>query len=452
MIEHLLFNLQRFSQNNIALKTYDKSITYKDLIKTASSLPISKTDRIVTCIDSYYEWIIIFYACLIRGALLISVSPNISTKELETILNDTDPNILFYDKYDYSSYGGTNIASFIRTGEVNQLPARKNSKLIPQKTALIIFTSGSTGESKGVCLSRENLLSDIKAIVKSYYHPKHSIYLHLMPFSHIFGVISAMTTLYEGGTLCLGRGIKNMLQDLRYFSPTALDIIPEAANYLLIRIKQDIKITGGNLKTILCGGAQVNEKIILEYAKYDISVYGCYGMTECGPCVSFANSNCTPGSAGFPLECNQVNIGKDGQIYVKGKNIMIGYLNGDNSRFINDWFRTGDFGYINEKGELFITGRADDLFTLENGQNITFTKLKSTLLDNPAIIDVNIRHIKEKDQYITKIFICIDEKKQTSMPVLSWIELKLGKNFLSSIAIMNEKDFYQKSNKILWRY
>lgn len=445
-----LFRPDRYDPKRAAVVTYSEQMTYGELFERAAALNLSGIKAVAVLDDVSTDFLVLLYACLIHGATLIVLSPAYTSDQIDKILEDTLPDIILSpDKYK-DKLKSDSLEQFVRSGitDLSETDLNKNS-MIPDGIFLILFTSGSTGEPKGVCLTKENLLTDMYSIGRSYIHLPDSVYLHIMPFYHIFGIISAMTTLWECGTLCIGSGIKAMMQDIEHFSPTALDIVPEAASYLLKRAKYDgTGVLGGRLRTILCGGAQVPKEIVEQWKGFGITVWGCYGMTECSSCVCFADSDCTPGCAGKPIDCNKVCIGRDGIVYVSGKNVMQGYLNNDRSRFSDEWFCTGDYGYFNERGELFITGRSDKLITSKGGENIPFAQIKKIILSNECVTDAEMLHKRDENgRSIAVIYIHITNEANEE-EFMKWKDKILGSLLSSTKCILCRENEYL-NDKIL---
>ena len=125
---------------------------------------------------------------------------------------------------------------------------------------------------------------------------------------------------------------------------------------------------------IICGGAPLGAELVKNFDSFGITVLNGYGITECSPIVAVnRNKFNVVGSVGVPLSCNEVKIAEDGEVLVKGDNVMIGYYHNEveNEKvFVNGWFRTGDIGEIDEYGALHITGRIKNLIILGNGENI----------------------------------------------------------------------------------
>ena len=153
---------------------------------------------------------------------------------------------------------------------------------------------------------------------------------------------------------------------------------------------------GGNLELFICGGAPLSEKIAYELTSMGINVLNGYGITECSPIVSvnrnFANRL---GSVGQVLDCNEVKINNPdengvGEIYVRGTNVMVGYYNDEEATkeaFDNGWFKTGDLGYLDKDGFLFVTGRIKNLIILSNGKNVSAEEIEEKILDEISYVE-----------------------------------------------------------------
>ena len=219
--------------------------------------------------------------------------------------------------------------------------------------------------------------------------------------------------------ICINDGLTHLLKNFQIFKPTGLVLVPLFVYTMYKRIWAEAKKTGrdkmlkvglgaskllstvgidkrrdimaevhksfgGNLKKIVCGGAALNPKMVEFFEALDVNICEGFGITECSPlvCVNpyYARKY---GSVGPSVPCCQVRIAGDatndlglveGEIQVKGDNVMIGYFDNDEANkdvFTADgWFRTGDMGYLDADGYLFITGRLKSVIVLENGKNV----------------------------------------------------------------------------------
>ena len=155
---------------------------------------------------------------------------------------------------------------------------------------------------------------------------------------------------------------------------------------------------GGEVKMIITGGAPVNPEIVDFFSAMGITTLNGYGITECAPIVSVNRSlNNVQGSIGTPLDCDEIlildpNEDGEGEICVKGPNVMLGYYNDPEETakaFTEDgFFRTGDYGKQREDGILFITGRKKNLIILSNGKNVYPEEIENALIATPGILDI----------------------------------------------------------------
>ena len=183
------------------------------------------------------------------------------------------------------------------------------------------------------------------------------------------------------------QGKDNALRSLIRISDALLTCRIDLRNHLF---KSVTAFLGGNLDIIVSGGAPLAEEYVKAFRSFGITVLNGYGITECGPVVAVnRNQHSVPGSVGFPLCCNQVRISDDGEILVKGDNVMMGYYHDENAQaFADGWFRTGDLGYLDRHGALHITGRIKNLIILSNGENIAAESIEQEVYSIPYVKEV----------------------------------------------------------------
>ena len=147
---------------------------------------------------------------------------------------------------------------------------------------------------------------------------------------------------------------------------------------------------GGELSFVISGGAAINQKYIDGMEAIGIQVLNGYGITECGPVVAVNHVYASrQGSVGFPMDCNQVRI-EDGEIWVRGANVMLGYYQNEaatKEAMEDGWFKTGDLGYLDQEGFLYITGRKKNLIILSNGKNVSPEELEDKIAELPHVLE-----------------------------------------------------------------
>lgn len=261
----------------------------------------------------------------------------------------------------------------------------------PDDVATIIFTSGTTGKSKGVMLTQNNLATNVASV--DYTTDPGSILLSVLPIHHAFCLVMDWLKGFSlGTTICINDSLLHMVKNMGIFKPQVMLMVPMMIETIYKRLASaDAAIPkkvladnvfGGNLKIIFTGGAHLDPFYIDEFAEYGVEVLEGYGMSECSPVIS---SN-TPethkaGSIGKPLPNAEIKF-ENGEILVKGSSVMKGYyqMPEETAETLKDgWLHTGDKGYMDEDGFLFINGRVKNLIILSNGENISPEEIENKL-------------------------------------------------------------------------
>lgn len=260
-----------------------------------------------------------------------------------------------------------------------------------EDVATIIFTSGTTGKSKGVMLTQNNLASNVEAV--EYTTEPGSTLLSVLPIHHAFCLVMDWLKGFSlGATVCINDSLLHMVKNMGVFKPDVMLMVPMMIETIYKRLasvdaaipKRAVaaNVFGGNLKIIFTGGAHLDPYYIDQFAEYGVEVLEGYGMSECSPVIS---SN-TPdvhkaGSIGKPLSNVEIQF-ENGEILVKGSSVMKGYyeMPEETAETLKDgWLHTGDKGYMDEDGFLFINGRVKNLIILSNGENISPEEIENKL-------------------------------------------------------------------------
>ncbi len=316
---------------------------------------------------------------------------------------------------------------------LNEEPSDKNA------LKLLVFTSGTTGSSKGVMLSENNLIAEVNYGLKVC--NVLTVGLSVLPLCHTYeAVVDVLSSIHCRATMCINTSLKKILPDFKLYKPDYIIVVPLFAEMFIDSIKRNIKKQGkekkfrmgvklcrflrkfgidirrkvfkdildgfgGNLKLIICGGAAIRKEIGEFFDDIGITLIGGYGITECSPLVSVNTfSDNSFESAGHRLPCMEWKIDApdssgEGEILVKGDNVMIGYYN-DPERtaeaFSDGWFRTGDFGRITKDDKLIITGRKKNIIVLNNGKNIYPEEIESLIQGISYITEVIVKPYTNK--------------------------------------------------------
>lgn len=319
---------------------------------------------------------------------------------------------------------------------------RKYADITPtdlDKLKLLVYTSGTTGMAKGVMLSERNIISC------AYYGLQvaelKTKCLSILPYHHTYEAVAGlMTALHKHSTICINDSLKNVLRNLQFYKPDYILVVPAFAEMFYKKIIANAKENkkygmlkvmivisnvlrkvgidlrrklfksihsafGGNLMEIVSGGAPLRPEIGKFFDSIGIDLYNGYGITECSPLVSVNTLNANdPRTVGMVLPCCEVKIVNpdedgNGEVHVKGKIVMLGYYKNEEKtkEVLSDdgWFNTGDYGNVNAKGQLSITGRKKNLIVLNNGKNVFPEEIESYIARVPYVQEVVVRGIKE---------------------------------------------------------
>ena len=290
-----------------------------------------------------------------------------------------------------------------------------NAQIDEEKMSIMLFTSGTTSQSKIVMLSQKNICSNLYAYQTHFKILPTDTLLSFLPIHHTFeSSITILYGFYCGAKVAFCDGLRYIQPNLKEYQVSVFVAVPllletmykkilkgiedkgktklikimtKISNFLLklhidvrkLLFKQILDNFGGKLRIVLYGAASLDKETIVGLNGFGINSIQGYGLTETSPVlVAESETKHKPGSAGYPLdnvELKIVNVDKEGtgEICAKGPNIMLGYYNDEKKtkEAIEDgWFKTGDLGYIDEDGFLFITGRKNDVIVLRNGKNV----------------------------------------------------------------------------------
>ena len=360
--------------------------------------------------DNSVNWILWDLAALFSNTVLVPIPGYFSLQQKQHALEQAAIECLLSDKETVASELGLDIAKENIMGTdlsqcdyfVFQIKSETHAAhLIHEKTAKITFTSGSTGEPKGVMLSAENMLNVANSLAKSLRETqvkKHDCILPLATLlENIAGVyapflvgatvqVSAMSEIGIEGASDLDVAL--FVNGLHQRAGESLILLPQLLLALVSSIELGAAVPSG-LKFIAVGGARVSETLLRKAEHLGLPVYQGYGLSENGSvcCLNTPESSLL-GSVGRPLSHNQIRISLkgnsqgdpqgevQGEIQVKG-NQMLGYLGGKKTS--DEWLSTGDIGYLNTEGFLFIKGRKKNVFITSFGRNVNPEWVESEL-------------------------------------------------------------------------
>lgn len=288
-----------------------------------------------------------------------------------------------------------------------------NMEYDPYKVCILLFTSGTTSESKIVMLTQYNIATNISDMVSVEDMSEDDTNIAFLPYHHTFGSIAQLFAYTLGMKTVFVDGLRYVKKNLKEYNVSVFVGVPQILEGIYSALMREIKkqkkekqfkfalklsdflrkigidlrrkifksvISNlGNLRIVINGGAGISEEVVKLFDEIGVVSLQGYGLTETSPVISAENhKKRKAGSVGVPMPTVDVKIDqKDeegiGEILVKTPGRMVGYYNNEeatNEVIKDGWFYTGDLGYIDEDGYLFITGRKKNVIVLQNGKNI----------------------------------------------------------------------------------
>lgn len=390
--------------------------------------------------ENRYEWILAYFAITCGGNIAVPMDKELDAETIAELLRDSQCKVIIYsDTYAdiverLKQCMDTDICC-ISMSDIREENSRKQDdfeiwkqkyreeKVEKDALAAIVYTSGTTGKSKGVMLTHGNMISDMYAA--SQYATIAGLSILVLPLHHMFGLVAGVfAVMFYGCPLYINQSLRRLLTDFQRYKPQNLFVVPLIVETLykniwstakkqgkdrMLRVMMKVSdilrlcridlrkvffksvraALGEKLEVIICGGAPIDVKYIKELESLGITVLNGYGITECAPIVAVNRNRCNyTGSVGRPLLCNEVAIAGDGEILVRGTNVMQGYYHNPEENadvFVDGWFKTGDIGYLGKHGELYITGQKKNLIILSNGENIAAEAIEKEVYALPYV-------------------------------------------------------------------
>ena len=272
----------------------------------------------------------------------------------------------------------------------------------PDELCTIMFTSGTTGKSKGVMLTHRNVAENATCLDMKI--PERIVIMTVLPIHHAYCLsMDILKGVSLGAVICINDSLMRVAKNIKLFKPEMILMVPlmietmakklEEASLLPAKIVKN-QVFGKQFHTICSGGAYLDPAYIDLFKKYDITIQQGYGMTECAPVISTTQRwNIRKEAVGQLLpNCEAKTV--DGELWVKGSSVMQGYykMPEETAETLEDgWLKTGDLGYVDEEGFVYLTGRKKNLIITKNGENVSPEELENALSTNRLVGEVLVR-------------------------------------------------------------
>ena len=473
-------------------KTYNDF--YNDVTLMSNYLSNNYKNKHIALIgENSYNYLVLFFSIIISKNVAVLIDKDLSKEKIQELLKKSDSKVLFYSKdycdidgleKKYKSYFIEDIENIIKT---NKDLSFKDNKA-KNECRVIFFTSGTTGANKGVMLSEKNILSDIYG-ASSLFKPDGLVF-SCLPFHHAFGLItSILKPFYYGVPVFLNHSLKYLTNELKSSAPNTMFVVPVFIENFYKQIWKNARLTkkdymlktmiklsnsllkvgidlrsylfksitknfGGNLKYIICGGAFLDKKYVKWFRSIGIEILNGYGITECSPVLAVnRNEYYKDGSVGQVVRGATIKI-ENNEILVKGDIVMLGYYKDEQATkevMKKGYFNTGDFGYLDEEGFLYITGRKKNLIILSNGENISPEVIEEKLSKDKGVCEVIVY---EKDnKLLASIYPTEEYFGNTSYfnGLIYKYNSKVPKNHQISSVTLRTEEFPKNNNRKILR-
>ena len=343
----------------------------------------------------------------------------------------------------------------IKKGEENTEDIRYDKHQInPDEMTTLVFTSGTTSSSKAVMLSQRNIASNIYGIVLAEKIYDTDVNMAFLPLHHMFGSTALLMFLSRGATNVFCDGLRHIQENLKEYKVSVFVCVPlllegiykkimvqvekqgktklikfaRKLSKFLLKFKIDIRRKlfkqildqlGGSIRFVVSGAAALDKEVASALNDFGILTVQGYGLTETSPVASAENEyTIKSGSIGYPIPGVEIKIDNPdefgiGELAIKGPNVMLGYyeMPEETAKVIKDgWFYTGDLGYKDKEGHIFITGRQKNVIVLKNGKNIYPEEIEALIVKHPYVSEVMAFGKEKDDDLVLSVKIVYNEE------------------------------------------
>lgn len=410
----------KISKDTIETKSYTSLKQDSESFSNALEKLGARNQHIAMIGLTSYSWLVSYLGTVNSGSIAVPLDVSLPAEEVCELIDRADVTVLVLDEV------RKDVAAIIKDRcpklkhvismqkkesdehmlSLTQLLHENNGSFDfdpdPDQLCTIMFTSGTTGKSKGVMLTHRNMAENATCLDMKI--PERTVVLSVLPIHHAYCLsMDILKGLSLGSIICINDSLIRVAKNIKLFQPNMILMVPLMIESFAKKL-QDVaglppeivkkEIFGEQLHTICSGGAYLNPSYIDLFQTYGIAILQGYGMTECAPVISTNRSwNINKQSVGQLMPNCEAKI-VDGEIWVRGSSVMIGYYQMPEQTaetLEGDWLKTGDLGYVDEEDFVFITGRKKNLIITKNGENVSPEELENKLGESPLVQEILVR-------------------------------------------------------------
>lgn len=452
---HWLNEQSSLLQNSQAIITSEKTFTYSEFYEEClgvlsyfDQLGIKEKDHVGILFGHNYKFFVIVNALWLIGAVTVPLNTRNTAEEIQNQLHQADIKFLIIDETLKSQFVSLIFQNKTYLNKVTKYEVRnstfciQHSAFCTQHSALIMFTSGSAGKPKAVVHTFNSLLESVKATDSFANLSPNDIWLASLPLYHIGGFMILMRALLSGGSIAFPNSLKHeeITQILKRTNPTHISFVSTT----LARILKDDFVPSTNLKFVFLGGGPFSQMLCEQATNRGLPIIKVYGSTETCSMVAalFPNEvNQKPDSVGKVFGTNKImikstsKIDQDdfccneevGEIVVSSLSLFTEYYNDTlttNNVLKNGWYHTGDYGWLDKEGYLYISSRREDLI-ITGGENVSAVEIENAIKTLTQIEDAFVFALKD-DVWGQIVCAAIVSKKISELEIINFLKEKIA--------------------------
>jgi o-succinylbenzoate---CoA ligase len=448
-IPNLLSKRAYLTPYRVAFIFEEQEVTFSELYEKShavaeqlTTLGVKKEDHVGVLLKNHIEMVYILFGIQLIGGIAVCLNNRLTTSEIDWQLKDSRITLLITEEKYTKIYSDLEVSMMLKHELFKQI---RTTIRVPEEINLndicsIMYTSGTTGNPKGVLHTYGNHWWSATGSALNLGINDNDRWICAVPLFHISGFSILMRGIIYGMTVLLHESFdeEKVLKEIIHNRASIISVVSTMLIRLLDKINSPLPST---FRCALAGGGPVSKHLLEDCVQKNIPVYQTYGMTETASQVvtlSPEDSLAKLGSAGKPLFPVQLKIKntreteakpfESGEIFIKGPNVTIGYLNRlaeTNEKIQSGWLSTGDIGYLDEDGFLFVQDRRSDLI-ISGGENIYPAEIEGILQSHDQVLEAGVIGIEDLEWGQVPVAIVV-KKAGTSLTIEQLLDFSLGK-------------------------
>jgi long-chain acyl-CoA synthetase len=457
-----LENSAFYFPEHIAVVEGEREITFAEFNRQSSQIAAALTgagvhpgDHVGLCAPNSFAWLACYFGAIKAGAVAVTFSHLLTGDELRQVLSDCRPRILFTsdEKLDalgdfsnrqfpeivISEHGDLSFKRFLEGGTAGFNTVDRDR----HATAAILYTGGTTGTPKGALLSHENIQTSMFNVAHYERSTEADRALCFLPLNHVFAQIHIMhATVYSGGGLIMQPAfdLERVLEAIGRWQATKLYAVPTI--FIRLLAVKGLREKIQSVRYCFSAAASMAMEVVREWkGRTGLDIHEAYGMTESASMVTYNHYyRHVVGSVGTTANLVELQIsgadggrletGEQGEICIRGPNITRGYLNNPEetqNALRGRWFRSGDIGYIDENGYLFIVDRLKDMI-ITGGENVYPREIEELLFTRPEVQECAVVGLPDREygERVTAFIVAASDQRPDALELKAFLKNRLA--------------------------